>query len=419
MSFRGLLLSSLVFWFAPLAIICAPLQAQTGDDFVIPSSTRHFEIIDDGDKQKAEIVDNLPVDLYVYHPARHEKEIRIVTDRAEWVYQFAWGQEVDFAIEYGGRKYRQRLVPVEPHKWVGPDELIVPFRLGPNNNIIIKASINGAKPMDMLFDTGASISAINVWQRPASDTRRLVDISIGGVTIKDTPVVDIQYRDTLQASGLLGYNLFMGRQVTINYGRGELRVGKPVSSTPLGFKSLPIQWRGAWSIVKLNIDDGKTSRKIDVLLDTGSKWSLSLTNQDPLSNEIGLLRTEGWRVSRKADGARVHSKIFTLPAVSLAGFRIPNVQTDIETGERHSLLGVHILGNDFLKRFDLIIDYRHGVIHVKPNFKRDEPFNKIIFGTKSLLFFGAAIAAISAFTFLMQHYKIRSRSKTTHRIVQE
>jgi hypothetical protein len=127
----------------------------------------------------------------------------------------------------------------------------------------------------------------------------------------------------------------------------------------------------------VGIDDGFSSRKVPMLFDTGSKFSLSLSNRDPLAGRIATLDGSGWSIGGRSDGGRVYSRVFTMPRVTLAGVPVTDARAEIELPGRESGLAVNILGNDFLRRFDLILDYASGTFHVRPNAQMTARFDPV------------------------------------------
>lgn len=399
-------------WLIVLASFLLPVQSvAAADEPVLESKSRSYRLIDDGDDQAGELVDGLPLDIYVYHPGPKQKRITVVTDMGAHDFIFERSATIDFAIRHRGRLYPHRLAPVEPHVWDGPDTFTLPFELGEHNTILVNSRINGSPPLRLLFDTGASASVLNQRSGDASAVLRGAtgDIVLGPVTVRNTPIISIDYGGSLKADGVLGYNVFLGREVTIDYGRREMRIGKPGSAPRDGFNSLPIRWRGAHSLVMVGINDGQSSREIPMLIDTGSKFSVSLTNRDPLAGRIASLAGSGWSIGGSSDGGRTFSRVFTMPSVVLAGFAIANPRAEIELPGNASGLAVNILGNDFLKRFDLILDYESGVMHARPNALMSAAYDPVPLSDGTL----AAVAGLflMAVVGMLVWYRSRRRAR--------
>jgi hypothetical protein len=130
-------------------------------------------------------------------------------------------------------------------------------------------------------------------------------------------------------------------------------------------------------MLDIGVRDGTGERRVPVLLDTGSRFSLSLSSKDPLAANLGGLKELGWQSGRSSNGDVIESRVFVMPEVALAGFRIREVQAHAQRPGQSDELPVHILGNDFLKRFDLIIDYQSDLLHLRPNGLLNAPYNGV------------------------------------------
>ncbi len=113
-------------------------------------------------------------------------------------------------------------------------------------------------------------------------------------------------------------------------------------------------------------------------LDTGSKWSLSLCRSEPfVQSNFDQLASLGTRYGRMASGQHVKNKVVVLDRLTIGGLAMTDVQADLEYASRDRGLAFNILGNDFLRRFDLIIDYQQSELHLKPNGLRNEAYNTV------------------------------------------
>jgi hypothetical protein len=351
---------------------------------VIEARSTSFKIVDGDDVLAGVLAEGLNPDSYVYHPAPAAKRISYITDMGRADFTVRPGQTYDFAIRYQGRLYPQRIAASDPRQSIYVGSAVqggvdtFQFRLGPNNAIHIGAYVNDGPPLGLIFDTGASIGVLS--DEGAKKGAKVRDgnvntIRIGDVTVRDTPVRFIDYRGSLRADGVIGFNAFAGKVVEIDYGAGVMRVRPALPPDLRGYRKLGFTWRESNTLVPLRVD--ANGRQALALFDTGSRWSLSVRNADPISADLRELPALGTRSATRADGTRVRSRVVELPVVELAGWRLERVQADVEEPGPASALPFNILGNDFLKRFDLIIDYRSGEVYLRPNRLRDEPYNSV------------------------------------------
>ena len=352
----------------------------------INATSKAITILDGDDKLTGLIVPELELDVYVYHPTLRPKTVSIVTDVDRLDVTVEPGKSYDFTILFDGKRCRQRLSPVHPDgvvyrsKQVGSSADSIPFTLGPNHAIQFKGSINKSQQLDLIFDTGASICVLS--EEGRAKGARIVqgpknEIELAGMTISNSDMVYIDYRGNLHADGVVGYNAFPGKVVHIDYERGLFSVSDQLPELD-GYVKSELHWRGAGTFLPITLHHRNSSSTTLALFDTGSKWSLSLTDDDAFSRENYLTVDKlGWRTGVMVDGTRISSKVFKLDRLFIAGLAFNHVQAELEEPSNRPGLTFNILGNDFLRRFNLAIDYRESVVYLRPNAFANESYNSI------------------------------------------
>lgn len=219
--------------------------------------------------------------------------------------------------------------------------------------------INGKGPFMMLFDTGASITVLTpAAARAAGVSNRIRKIDIGPLHVSGRIRCSIKPLKHLARAlgrdydGILGHQVFAKVLLTYDYPAGEIRfrLGALTDDLP-GIAPMSTSKR---PFIGALVGD----KKINVLLDTGSAYGLSLKNfnhytfQQPPTPISTRMRIDGLSVlhaGRLANDVRFGSFTLAKPIVSSA------------SGD--SLLGIAIL-----KDFVLTIDQQRGRIQiVKPD----------------------------------------------------
>lgn len=357
----------------------------------IRSRSRSITIIDGDDRLFGQIVPELDVDTYVYHPSGNPKTISFITDLDQIDFRVAPGEVVDFSIELEEplqekRVCPQRLSPVDPqgvkYRGSAKDGDVIAFTLGPNHAIHFQGSINGSGPLDLIFDTGASIGVLSE-QGSAKGASVTVGnsnrFSFAGIEIEKAPIAFVDYAGSLKADGVVGYNCFMGKVVKIDYTAKQMVILDALPEIDAGYKKMDMLWRGAGTFVEITLPlEGREYQTL-ALFDTGSKWSLSLCMSDPfVRRNFEQLSGIGTRYGRMASGTRVKNKVVTLEELRLGDFAMKQVQADLEYVNREGGLAFNKLGNDFLRRFDAVMDYQKSEIYLKPNGLVAEPYNQVL-----------------------------------------
>ena len=392
----------------PVCVCAAAAPVPGSPPRILEAGSPALQIVDGGDRLAGMLSKDVDPDVYVVHPSTRPKVVSYVTDAGRIDFNISPGERRDFAIRYRGRLYNQRIDTTDPNapRYRGGaahpgGRDAIPFRLGANNAIHLTGSINGSEPLDLIFDTGAAIGVHNEGSaakgaplRPGRRNR----IQIGDVVIDGLPLVHIEYDGTSRNDGVVGLDSFAGRVVRIDYNRQVLTILHDLPDTT-GYARVPITWREQNSMVPMTIATPAGIRRTMALFDTGSRWSLTMGNRDAAASDVRALGPIGTHTGRKADGTEVVADVTTLPWAAIAGFRLPNVQADVERPAADTALPLNILGNDFLKRFNVIVDYRASEIYLKPNQLVTAPYNRVF--PVEYLAIGTVIASVAAIAVLI------------------
>ena len=259
----------------------------------------------------------------------------------------------------------------------------VPFTLGDNDKIYVQGRVNGGPFLNLQLDLGAGGSVIKNTSAPkanmtfdgttvlrnsdgtnevrASSRNRL---EIGGLVWRDVPFA-VARNMTHREDAIVGNSLFRDKVVAIDYRRMTLVVH---AARP----SIGSEWRrqemyldgGTVPFTRGVLTVGDQSAAGWFMLDTGAYTSIL--------NSPRLFKTT------KIAGAlcRLLGPLAGSPnpvSVTIAGETVSgiNYSTRPYDGDPSSL---GLLGNDVLKRFDLILDNRAGVVFLRPNHLRTQPF---------------------------------------------
>jgi hypothetical protein len=259
----------------------------------------------------------------------------------------------------------------------------IPFTLGDNDKIYVQGRVNGGAPLSFQFDFGAGGSLIKdtsvpkanmtfdgtitlrnsdgVNEVPSSSRNRL---EIGDLIWRDVPFA-VARNMTHREDAIVGNSLFRDKVVEIDYRRMTLVVH--AARPPIGS-----EWRrqdmyldgGTVPFTQGVLTVGGQSQTGWFMLDTGAYTSI-------LNSPRLFSTTKMTGELRRFFGSLGGSA--TEVTVTIAGEEVSriNYSTRAYDGDPSSL---GVLGNDVLKRFDLIVDNRAGVVFLRPNHHRTQPF---------------------------------------------
>jgi hypothetical protein len=259
----------------------------------------------------------------------------------------------------------------------------IPFTVGDNDKIYLQGRVNDGPPLNLQFDLGAGGSVVKDTSVPKTSmhfdgtiTLRNSDginevpsssrnhLEIGGLVWRDVPFA-VARNMTHREDAIVGNSLFLDKVVEIDYERMMLIVH---SSRP----AVGPEWKrqemyldgGTVPFMRGMLAVGGQSQDGWFLMDTGAYTSIL---NSPRLSSTTKMTTEFRRLVGPLGGSPPDV------SVSVAGETIPGINYSARAYDgQPTSLGV--LGNDVLKRFDLILDNRAGGVFLRPNHLQPQPF---------------------------------------------
>ncbi len=293
---------------------------------------------------------------------------------------------------------------------LGDEDFIeIPFQFEANF-IIVKVQLNGAFPLNFIFDTGAEHTLLfkktftDLLAVPydkkikifGSDLQSYVHAYIvRNIQFRVPPLDDVRMdflvmeEDYLKMDellgmkidGILGAQFFRHHVIKIDYRRGLLTMYKKDKFPSPGKKYIPFPvdlkrnkpYVNARSYIN-RID----SAELTLLLDTGASIGLMLhsNTHDQIKLPDNYIQTN----LGQGIGGEISGYIGRVAQFNLSNFSFTNVITGfqdvaVEAVEDKVIKRNGIIGNQILSRFTLIIHYPNSIIYLKPERKFKESFD--------------------------------------------
>lgn len=272
----------------------------------------------------------------------------------------------------------------------------IPFELKNDNYIYIKCTVNQTDSLEFIFDTGANGTVINssiIGKKIGLNLDKQKDnhgahgvhkvkvssnntIQFGNLKKENLDLLSIDYGD-YGFDGVFGTNLIDKYIVEIDYDKKELRFYDPKHYTYpqkhtsfRKFKMSTVNDGGLYTIKNSIVLEGKKHFG-NFVLDTGADNALSLSQPFVLKHAFHeKLPTVAIASSTGSEGTSVESPIVILPELELDNLRLYNIPSTLYTTGRGSFdekdrAGSY--GNNFLKRFNIILDIPNMQVFLKPN----------------------------------------------------
>jgi hypothetical protein len=270
----------------------------------------------------------------------------------------------------------------------------VPFKLE-RNRVIIPTRINGSRPLDLNLDTGLTFDGVYLFKENLAkeiDMTGAIHVQVPGAgsgkastaimiehgtlsfgeAMVDSQRVIISQSERTQgfpSDGIIGWNLFGHATVEIDYDHDMIMLH---DTTALDLDST---WTSVPIVLKKNLPflEGKvevvageivpvtfyidlaSGSALELLTKTGQKFSM------PDSVKSSYLGT--------GLSGDIHGSIGRSRHLWLGPFELSDVRTDFAPAEvRSKQQGADgILGNDAIRRFNVIFDYTHRRLYIRPS----------------------------------------------------
>ncbi len=193
--------------------------------------------------------------------------------------------------------------------------------------------------------------------------------------VNDYDVLSSVYGE--KVDGIIGYGLFSRYIVKINFETNMIEVfspGKfdyPSDGTMLHpvFTALPIQW--------MHIKDRKRT-DFNFYFDTGAGLCFLMSEQYARDSNILLSRRKPVVTQAEGMGGRLQMRLTVIKEVKIGPYRFRNVPTYLYQDEYNVTSYPYVgglVGNDLIRRFNLVLNYPGHEIHLSPNSHYAEPFD--------------------------------------------
>jgi len=268
-------------------------------------------------------------------------------------------------------------------------ESVIPFTLK-GHPILVKARINRSqKEYTFFFDTGALTiirqevakelglpKGIEVEATDISGSSKKIelvkaDILAGGMEVKDCATGVTDFSDLLPSdiAGILGSNFFRHFAVTIDYRKKEITFSRKSRQANAQLKEITIPFEpsmknGFAPMIECMVDN---SIEVSAIIDTGFPGTAALSL--PLLKQTGAFK-RGSAVSAKGCMLR---GLFGAAKEEFYGLRIDQLMigdlklNNIPAISQHSKAEILLLGNRFLDRYLVTLDYPAKRMILTPN----------------------------------------------------
>ncbi|CAM3941079.1 hypothetical protein MUGA111182_18460 [Mucilaginibacter galii] len=360
---------------------------------VIKATSRNVNINDGRifEKNAWGLSPEIKPDVYTADRTRKTKWVTFYTDIDSIRVKVKPGSKTNFVVLLNGKdscftQIASAIPPESKSSGIITHDTI-PFTLTAYNAIKLMGIINNTDTLSFHFDI--SSFGFHITRDALLDRTQLVankaDVLAGKAKAnynKLNKVSKLQFANTVwnnptilpsnltahEMDGRIGWTVFEGKQVEVDYDRSLLIVHSKPVKVPKGYVKAPIVFIRSLPCIKGTFDIQNKKYTGYFAMDTGSEQALILDStwraRQNFPTNLPLINSF---TVRDANGNKYETKMVIAPKLTFNNSTFTNIPTLLTGTITNANSEINFLGNDFFKRFNTILDFKNDVIYLKPN----------------------------------------------------
>ncbi|RKN75141.1 retropepsin-like aspartic protease [Ulvibacterium marinum] len=337
-------------------------------------------------------------DVYYVQGVKDNRKVTFYTDIDSIAFNVKEGKYYDFIVLLNNKDSCYTRLSTEPfpkdNRWNRIDKYAnikskpdtIPFLLQSDNRIYFTGKLNSSENLVFGFDTGAT--GITLFPSGLKKVNMKFDgnsqgTSFGGISHNEyssqgnkLQIADliwenlpVAYNENGIMDGLLGFRIFQDEIVEIDYDKKILVIHKSEFGIDGTYsKSNMIMRRGTMPYFKVILDTGEKEITDWVCLDTGSSGTINFDSEFTKRYDLETsLEIVGESNSRGLGPNTVKNHVAILPKIWVGNFEVTQIPVYLAQPNHNDFESFQLIGNDLLKKFNTIIDYRNNYIYFRPN----------------------------------------------------
>jgi len=339
---------------------------------VIKATSKRVTINDGGfvDKNAWALSPKTRPDIFTADRTRKTKWVTFYTDIDSIRVKVRPGSRYDFIVLLNGKdSCYTRIASAIPPKGSLKGNIdkndTIPFTLSSFNAIHVKSVINNTDTLNLHFDVGSF--DFHLTKDCLAKLKKVFKLQMGTVVWSDPELIPTGLT-AHDMDGRFGWNLFEGKSVEINYDHHLLIIRSRLPKNLKGYVRSKIDFIHSFVCMKGVFEIENKSYPADFIMDTGSDQAIIIDSawagRQGFPKDLRLIRTA---ILKDPRGVVYENKIVLSPLLRLNNVALTNIPTFVLGSKNPVGFEISYLGNDLLKRFNIILDFRKDYLYLKPN----------------------------------------------------
>lgn len=360
---------------------------------VIKASSKHVSINDGGflDKNAWSLSPQSRPDIYTADRTRATKWVTFYTDIDSIRVKVKPGTRFDFIILLNGKdscftRIASAIPPESKQKDIVKNDTI-PFKLTSFSAIAVKAVLNDTDTLNLDFDISsfnfhltrdaiikktkllpnqADVAAGKV--KPNFNTMGKAQKLQMGTAIWHNQEMLPTNLTSHEMDGRFGWNLFEGKQVAVDYDSNRIIIYNKMPKEIKGYQRSKIGFVRGFGYAAGTFEIAGKKYTGNFSMDTGSEQELIVDSgwvaHTNFPTDLKLIKSS---ILHDPQGNGYQIRIVEALLFRVNGFPVSKVNTLILGSQNPVGFEMNFFGNGFLKRFNMILDFKNDYLYLKPN----------------------------------------------------
>jgi len=361
---------------------------------IIKATSKSVSINDGGyfDKNVWSLSPTARPDIFTADRTRKTKWVTFYTDIDSIRVKVKPGTRFNFIILLNGKDscYTQiasAILPDDKIKNKVATHDTIPFTLTDFNAIKVVAVINNTDTLNLHFDISSfdfhltrdailhktkllsnQPDALAGKTKPNyNNLNKVFKLQMGNLVLNNPEVLTTNIT-AHEMDGRIGWNVFEGKQVEVDYDHSLLVIHSELPRVLYGYVKSKMEFARSFPYIKGTFVINGKKHKGNFSMDIGSEQAIILDStwaaREKFAANLKLIRTV---VLHDPRGTAYETRTVLSPAFKLNNFNLTNIPTLILGSENPVGFEINYLGNDLLKRFNMILDFKNDYLYLKPN----------------------------------------------------
>lgn len=352
---------------------------------VLKANSPTTYIIEDGkDSISWNLDPGLKPDIYTLTKTVKKRQIDFVSDVMSISFTMTPGTQKEVVVLYGKDSCFTRFIcpSLINHQHLVPEvHDTLPFRLTAYNNLVIPVVVDEKDTLFLKFDSGSTgfrLTKSKLQEQPHLGQGSRHSLRIGKTMFRNCKFIQVAVSGQ-ETEGRFGWDVLDGYLLELDYDQNRMILHSQLNQIPKGFQRFPMGYHGGLLTIDAKLKQSGKSASGNMLLDNGYQKALFVDARTAAAWKLPMESMQVLNQSVLLNGAgdSIVVKTVLLESFSVGKLKLFHVPLQITEGENPAGMNIAFMGNELMKRFNMILDFQQHRVYLRPNSLMEEPYKDL------------------------------------------